>query len=53
RTLTDIRVIPVQTVNEVLAEALLPPAQVSTPERYKARPQVLSAAPNIGRPVSC
>lgn len=50
-TLTDIQVIPVQNVNEVLREALLPPAQVTSPERFKACPQILSAAPNIGRPV--
>ncbi|AKX93284.1 ATP-dependent protease LonB [Neomoorella thermoacetica] len=53
RSLPGIQVIPVQNVNEVLAEALLPPAQVASPERFKARPQILSAAPNIGRPVGC
>lgn len=53
RSLSGIQVIPVQNVNEVLAEALLPPAQVASPERFKARPQILSAAPNIGRPVGC
>ncbi|OIQ61497.1 Lon protease 2 [Moorella thermoacetica] len=51
RSLPGIQVIPVQNVNEVLAEALLPPARVASPERFKVRTQILSAAPNIGRPV--
>ncbi|KYH31843.1 ATP-dependent protease LonB [Neomoorella mulderi] len=53
RSLPDIQVVPVQTVNEVLEQALMPRAKVSGHESFKARPQVLSASPLPSRPLSC
>ncbi|QGP92422.1 Lon protease 2 [Neomoorella glycerini] len=53
RSLPDIQVVPVQAVNEVLEEALMPRAKVSGHESFKTRPQLLSASPLPSRPLSC
>lgn len=53
RSFTDIQVIPVQTVNEVLEQALMPRTKSSSHESFKSRPQVLSATPLPSHPLSC
>ncbi len=53
RSLTDIQVIPVQTVAEVLEQALAPRTRASGHEGFKTRPQVLSAASLPPRPLGC
>lgn len=52
-SLSDIQVIPVQTVDQVLEHSLLPQEKGAQSEVFKARAQILSASPAVGRPLSC
>ncbi|MEW8959029.1 ATP-dependent protease LonB [Neomoorella humiferrea] len=45
RSFKDIQVVPVQTVDEVLEQALIPRAKAGSHEGYQGRTQVLSASP--------
>jgi len=53
RSLSSIQVIPVQTVDQVLEQALLPQGKGAQSEVFKARSQILSASPATSRPLSC
>ena len=53
RTLPDIQVIPVQTVEQVLEQALLSGEKEANSDFSTVCPQVLSASSASGRPFSC
>ncbi|MDN5344698.1 MAG: ATP-dependent Lon protease [Clostridia bacterium] len=53
RSLVGIQVIPVQTVQEILEQALLPGSRTASHEGFKTRPQILSASPLPSRPLGC
>jgi Lon-like ATP-dependent protease len=52
RSLSGIQVIPVQTVEQVLEQALLPGEKDAKSDLVNVRAQVLSASPAAGRPLS-